>query len=82
ASVRQSSGFGNFSQVFTIRGLPLNTDDIAFNGLYGVLPRQIITTEALERVELFKGTVGEWDWDLSTTYGRNDAEQGTTHNQN
>ncbi|WP_447096712.1 TonB-dependent siderophore receptor [Pseudomonas sp. CF10PS3] len=55
ASVRQSSGFGNFSQVFTIRGLPLNTDDIAFNGLYGVLPRQIVTTEALERVELFKG---------------------------
>ncbi len=55
ASVRQSNGFGNFSQVFTIRGLPLNTDDIAFNGLYGVLPRQIITTEALERVELFKG---------------------------
>ncbi|KJZ51085.1 TonB-dependent receptor [Pseudomonas marginalis] len=55
ASVRQSSGFGNFSQVFTIRGLPLSTDDIAFNGLYGVLPRQIVTTEALERVELFKG---------------------------
>ncbi|WP_232239965.1 TonB-dependent receptor [Pseudomonas alkylphenolica] len=55
ASVRQSAGFGNFSQVFTIRGLPLQSDDIAFNGLYGVLPRQIITTEALERVELFKG---------------------------
>jgi iron complex outermembrane receptor protein len=55
ASVRQSAGFGNFSQVFTIRGLPLTTDDISFNGLYGVLPRQIITTEALERVELFKG---------------------------
>lgn len=55
ASVRQSAGFGNFSQVFTIRGLPLQTDDISFNGLYGVLPRQIITTEALERVELFKG---------------------------
>jgi iron complex outermembrane receptor protein len=55
ASVRQSAGFGNFSQVFTIRGLPLQTDDIAFNGLYGILPRQIITTEALERVELFKG---------------------------
>jgi len=55
ASVRQSAGFGNFSQVFTIRGLPLNTDDISFNGLYGILPRQIITTQALERVELFKG---------------------------
>lgn len=56
ASVRQSSGFGNFSQVFIIRGLPLNSDDVAFNGLYGITPRQIIGTEALERVELFKGS--------------------------
>ncbi|MGY2185923.1 Ferrichrome receptor FcuA precursor [compost metagenome] len=55
ASVRQSAGFGNFSQVFIIRGLSLASDDISFNGLYGVLPRQIIATEALERVELFKG---------------------------
>lgn len=38
-----------------IRGLPLASDDISYNGLYGVLPRQIIATEALERVELFKG---------------------------
>ena len=29
-----------------------------------------------------KGTLGEWDWDLSSTYGRNEAEQGTWHNQN
>jgi iron complex outermembrane receptor protein len=56
ASVRQSAGFGNFSQVFTIRGLPLSTDDISYNGLYGVLPRQIVTTEAIERVEVFKGS--------------------------
>ncbi|WP_095197390.1 TonB-dependent receptor [Pseudomonas sp. Irchel 3A7] len=55
ASVRQSAGFGNFSQVFIIRGLSLASDDISWNGLYGVLPRQIIATEALERVELFKG---------------------------
>lgn len=55
ASVRQSAGFGNFSQVFVIRGLPLLSDDISYNGLYGILPRQIIATEALERVELFKG---------------------------
>ncbi|NUT76248.1 TonB-dependent receptor [Pseudomonas sp. C1C7] len=55
ASVRQSAGFGNFSQVFIIRGLPLATDDISWGGLYGVLPRQIIATEAMERVELFKG---------------------------
>ncbi|MFP3526467.1 TonB-dependent receptor plug domain-containing protein, partial [Pantoea sp. SIMBA_072] len=54
-SVRQSFGFGNQSQVFVIRGLPLNGDDVAFNGLYGVLPRQMISTDAVERVELLKG---------------------------
>lgn len=55
ASVRQASGFSNQAQVFMIRGLPLNGDDISYNGLYGVLPRQIISTDALERVEVFKG---------------------------
>lgn len=54
-AVRQSYGFGNFSQVFVIRGFSLASDDIAFNGLYGVLPRQIIGTESVERVEVFKG---------------------------
>jgi len=29
-----------------------------------------------------KGLVGAWDWDLSSTYGRNEAEQGTWNNQN
>ncbi|KAF1072190.1 MAG: Ferrichrome receptor FcuA [Pseudomonas citronellolis] len=55
ASVRQGYGYGNFAQVFVIRGLPLNSDDLSLNGLYGVTPRQIVGTEALERVELFKG---------------------------
>lgn len=54
-SVRQSYGFGNQSQVFVIRGLPLTGDDISYNGLYGVLPRQILSTDAIERVEVFKG---------------------------
>lgn len=54
-SVRESFGFGNQSQVFVIRGLPLASDDISYNGLYGVLPRQIISADALERVEVFKG---------------------------
>ncbi len=53
--VRQSYGFGNFSQVFVVRGFQLYSDDIAFNGLYGILPRQIISTESVERVEVFKG---------------------------
>jgi iron complex outermembrane receptor protein len=54
-SVRQSYGFGNQSQVFVIRGLPLAGDDISYGGLYGVLPRQILSTDAIERVEVFKG---------------------------
>ncbi|MFJ3451431.1 TonB-dependent receptor plug domain-containing protein [Pseudomonas sichuanensis] len=29
-----------------------------------------------------KGLAGQWDWDLSSTYGRNQAEQGTWNNQN
>ncbi|MEB0047051.1 MULTISPECIES: TonB-dependent siderophore receptor [unclassified Pseudomonas] len=55
ASVRQATGYANQAQVFVIRGLALNGDDISYNGLYGVLPRQIISTDALERVEVFKG---------------------------
>ncbi|PVZ20619.1 MULTISPECIES: TonB-dependent siderophore receptor [unclassified Pseudomonas] len=54
-SVRQAFGYGNQSQLFVIRGLPLAGDDIAYNGLYGVLPRQILSTDAIERVEVFKG---------------------------
>ncbi|PQZ85583.1 MULTISPECIES: TonB-dependent siderophore receptor [Pseudomonas] len=55
SSVRQASGYANQAQTFMIRGLPLNGDDISYNGLYGILPRQIISTDALERVEVFKG---------------------------
>jgi iron complex outermembrane receptor protein len=55
SSVRQASGYANQAQVFVIRGLPLNGDDISYNGLYGILPRQIMSTDALERVEVFKG---------------------------
>ncbi|EIK95751.1 TonB-dependent siderophore receptor [Pseudomonas sp. M47T1] len=55
SSVRQASGYGNQAQVFMIRGLPLATDDISFNGLYGMLPRQIISTDGIERVEVFRG---------------------------
>ncbi|MGN8248375.1 TonB-dependent receptor plug domain-containing protein [Pseudomonas sp. SMV7] len=29
-----------------------------------------------------RGLGAEWDWDLSSTYGRNQAEQGTWNNQN
>ncbi len=53
--VRPASGFGNFSEVFVIRGFQLNGDDISLNGLYGITPRQLVATEVLERVDVFKG---------------------------
>lgn len=54
-TVRISRGFGNFQELYVIRGFPLFSDDMAYNGLYGVLPRQYVATEFLERVELIRG---------------------------
>jgi iron complex outermembrane receptor protein len=53
--VRPAYGFGNFSEVFVIRGFQLNGDDVSLNGLYGITPRQLVATEVLERVDVFKG---------------------------
>jgi iron complex outermembrane receptor protein len=55
-SVRIGRGFGNYQETYVIRGFPVYSDDIAYNGLYGILPRQYISTEMLERVELIHGT--------------------------
>jgi iron complex outermembrane receptor protein len=55
AGVRNARGFGNFQEVYVIRGFPLFSDDIAYNGLYGLLPRQFVAAELLERVEVFRG---------------------------
>nr|WP_315393512.1 TonB-dependent siderophore receptor [uncultured Duganella sp.] len=54
-SVRVARGFGNYQEVYIIRGFPVNSDDLAYNGLNGVLPRQYIAAELLERVEVFRG---------------------------
>lgn len=53
--VRVARGFGNFQEAYIIRGFVLNSDDIAYNGLYSVLPRQYIATELFERVEVLRG---------------------------
>lgn len=54
-SVRVARGFGNFQESYFIRGFVLSSDDIAYNGLYSLLPRQYIATELFERVELLRG---------------------------
>ncbi|CAN5206952.1 TonB-dependent receptor [soil metagenome] len=54
-TVRTARGFGNFQQVYYIRGLPVFSDDIAYNGLYGLLPRQYLAAEVIERLEVLRG---------------------------
>lgn len=54
-SVRQARGFGNFQEVYVIRGFPVFSDDIGYNGLYGMLPRQYVAAEFFERVEVLRG---------------------------
>lgn len=54
-AVRVARGFGNFQQLYFVRGLPIYSDDMAYNGLYGLLPRQYLAAELVERVEVLRG---------------------------
>ncbi|WP_426175534.1 TonB-dependent receptor [Massilia sp. TWR1-2-2] len=54
-SVRVARGFGNYQELYVIRGFAVNSDDLAYNGLYGLLPRQFVASELLERVEVLRG---------------------------
>lgn len=53
--VRVAKGFGNFQEVYVLRGFPVYSDDITLNGAFGVLPRQFLAGELVERVEVFRG---------------------------
>ncbi|MAK71972.1 MAG: TonB-dependent siderophore receptor [Idiomarinaceae bacterium] len=53
--VRVAKGFGNFQEVYILRGFPVYSDDMTYNGLYGILPRQYVAAELLQRVEVFRG---------------------------
>lgn len=54
-TVRSLRGFGNFQEMYMIRGFPVPSDDMTYNGLYGILPRQYLATELVERVEVLRG---------------------------
>lgn len=54
-SVRTSYGFGNATEQFVIRGFALAGDDIGFDGLYGITPRQLIAPELYEAVQVLNG---------------------------
>jgi iron complex outermembrane receptor protein len=54
-SVRVARGYGNFQESYFIRGFLLGSDDVSYNGLYGILPRQYVSPELADRVELLRG---------------------------
>jgi len=54
-SIRVARGFGNFQESYFIRGFLLSSDNMAYNGLYSLLPRQYISSELFERVEVLHG---------------------------
>lgn len=54
-NIRVARGFGNFQESYFMRGFITNSDDILYNGLYGLLPRQYIASEMFERVEIQRG---------------------------
>ncbi|WP_416211320.1 TonB-dependent receptor [Kosakonia sacchari] len=56
AGVQVGQGYGNFAETYRIRGFQLDGDDMLMGGLAGIVPRQIVDTQMLERVEIFKGS--------------------------
>lgn len=55
ASVQNVQGFGNYGESYRIRGFQLDGDDMTLGGLAGIMPRQVISTQMIDRVEVFKG---------------------------
>lgn len=54
-SVRTTYGFGNAAEVFVVRGFPLFGEDIALDGLYGLVPRQLVAPELYDQVQVLNG---------------------------
>lgn len=54
-TIRTALGFGIAGEVFVIRGFDLSSDDVGFDGLYGITPRQIVAPELASSVQVING---------------------------
>ena len=54
-NVRAAYTVGTLNQQLVIRGFELYSDDIALNGLYGITPRTMVATPAVDHIDVFKG---------------------------
>lgn len=55
SSVRLTTGSNGFDDTFQIRGFQVNSSDVGFNGLYGLVSAFHVPAEIIERIELLKG---------------------------
>ncbi len=54
-SIRTTYGFGNAAEQFVIRGFTLFGDDVGYDGLYGITPRQLVAPELYDQVQVLNG---------------------------
>jgi hypothetical protein len=55
SSVRLTTAGNGFSDEFQIRGFPVASGDVGFNGLYGLVSSSRVPAQIIERIELLKG---------------------------
>ncbi|RIV93361.1 TonB-dependent receptor [Aurantiacibacter xanthus] len=55
-TIRTTTGFGIAGELFVIRGFALAGDDIGYDGLYGILPRQLVAPELYDSVQVLNGS--------------------------
>jgi iron complex outermembrane receptor protein len=55
ASVRMTTGHTGFDDTFTIRGFAVSAQDVAVNGLYGLISQNRVPAQIAERAEVLKG---------------------------
>ncbi len=58
SSVRSIYPDGSFLNAFYIRGFQVFNQDVSLDGLYGLLPAQMISPDYAERIELIEGATG------------------------
>ncbi len=54
-TIRTTTGFGIAGELFVIRGYALAGDDIGYDGLYGIMPRQLAAPELYDEVQVLNG---------------------------
>ncbi len=54
-SVFNNGATGMLADSFTLRGFSVSTSDVAYGGLYGLIPYYRVTPELAERIEVLKG---------------------------